>query len=83
MRGRDAKRQRSRERIRRERALSFCYAAMFFCLLISGLSAGCVRASGMAGYWHTGSSGETQTKQVGFDTTNLVPKDKDRRNITF
>lgn len=38
--------------------------------------AGCVRLAGGAGYWHTDSEGEVKSKQMGFDTQNLVSGDR-------
>ncbi|HXV27595.1 MAG TPA: hypothetical protein VD913_01380, partial [bacterium] len=41
------------------------------------VSAGCVRVAGKAGYWHQGAEDEEpKTKQVGFDTQNIVDRDK-------
>lgn len=44
---------------------------------------GCVRLTGSAGYWKTTPDGEVQSKQAGFDTANLVSKDKTTGNITI
>lgn len=52
-------------------------------VLLCALSlSGCVRVAGTAGYSKTNSDGETAVKQAGFDTANLVPKNKAPGSIT-
>lgn len=55
---------------------------VIFWLSASCIFSGCVRVAGTAGHWHTNEEGESQAKQVGFDTMNLVPKDQDQGNVT-
>lgn len=53
-------------------------------IALCALSAsGCVRLTGGAGYWHTGEEGQPQSKQVGFDTDNIVNPGKAPGKITF
>ncbi len=43
-------------------------------LILAGLAVqGCVRVAGNAGYWHSDTEGQVQSKSVGFDTQQLVP----------
>jgi hypothetical protein len=72
-----SKRLRSKEKNR----ILLCSFVIFW-LSASCIFSGCVRVAGTAGYWHTNEEGGAQTKQVGFDSTNLVSKDKDQGRIT-
>ena len=82
MRSRDSKRRESKKGTDLKRTFAFFYASLFLCLLISGLSTGCVRAVGTAGYWHTNAEGESQAKRIGVDTANFAQKDRDQGNVT-
>lgn len=44
--------------------------------------AGCVRLGGSAGYWKTGTDGETKSQQVDFDTARFFPSDPTQGSIT-
>ncbi|MBU9888950.1 MAG: hypothetical protein KTQ49_03655 [Candidatus Omnitrophica bacterium] len=42
-------------------------------LILAGLTVqGCVRMTGNAGYWHSDTEGQVQSKSVGFDTQQFV-----------
>ncbi len=43
---------------------------------------GCIRLTGGAGYWHEDAQGEVKSKQVGFDTQNLVDPNHAPGDIT-
>ncbi len=43
---------------------------------------GCVRVAGGAGYWRTDPEKGTQTKSVGFDTSDLVQNGQTPGSIT-
>ena len=47
------------------------------------LSCGCIRLFGKAGYTHQGADDEyPKTKQIGFDTKDLIQRDEPEGNIT-
>ena len=50
-------------------------------VLLTVFLGGCV--SGSAGYWNTGPDGQLKSKQAGFDTANLVQKDKTLGSVTI
>jgi hypothetical protein len=50
------------------------YSLLFLFILFSS---GCIRVSGGAGYWHKSpDEEETKSKQIGFDTDNVVHPNK-------
>ena len=54
----------------------------FFILVILFFS-GCIRLTGTAGYWKKGSEDESpKSKQVSFDTQDIVQPDRTKGSIT-
>ncbi len=60
--------------------LKFLFLILSFLISFTG----CIRLSGSAGYWHQGPNDEVpKTKQVGFDTQDIVAPDRPKGNITM
>ncbi|MFA7254743.1 MAG: hypothetical protein WC133_01425 [Candidatus Omnitrophota bacterium] len=52
-------------------------------VLLTVLLGGCVRVAGTAGYAKINADGETTVKRAGFDTADLVSKNKTPGSITI
>ena len=51
-------------------------------LLFVFIFSGCIRLQGKAGYWHQGSDEKgPAAKQVGFDTAEIIQRDRQEGNI--
>ncbi len=57
--------------------------SMFFCALIMAVcAAGCIRLTGGTGVWYQGAEDEApKSKQIGFDTDDLIPQKNPPGNI--